>query len=209
MVDVQKFKDEEALGYQIDIVGRNVQVTEAMKNYAWEKLSKIERLHSKIMHVHATLDIQKLEHVVSLIIKFDHVQIKVQASSTDMYASIDEAIKRLQKLTRKWKSRIQEHNNKDLTSVDMQVNVIRRPYDEVEEFNAEIENGKKKESIPFFAAKVIDTEMQLLKVLTQDEALMKMELSGDHFLVYRGEEDRKLKVIYRRPDGNYGILLPE
>lgn len=48
-----------------------------------------------------------------------------------------------------------------------------------------------------------------LKELTREEALMKMELSRDAFLVYRSEEDRRLKVLYRRKDGNYGIIEPE
>ena len=57
--------------------------------------------------------------------------------------------------------------------------------------------------------KVIGMETRVLKILTTEEAMMKMDLSGDKFLVYRGEEDRKLKVIYRRDDGNYGIIQTE
>ncbi|MCB1067823.1 MAG: sigma 54 modulation/S30EA ribosomal C-terminal domain-containing protein, partial [Simkania sp.] len=48
-----------------------------------------------------------------------------------------------------------------------------------------------------------------LKHLTLDEAVMKMELSDDHFMVYRSEEEQNLKVIYRRRDGSYGIIAPE
>lgn len=45
--------------------------------------------------------------------------------------------------------------------------------------------------------------------MTWDEAIMKLELSGDVFLVFRNEADRKINVIYRRGDGDLGILMPE
>jgi len=209
MVDKKKFAEEDAAGYRIDIIGRNVQVTEPMKNYAWDKLSKVERFHNHIMHVHVTLDIQKLEHICVLILKIDHLQIKAQASSTDMYASIDRAVDRLQNLLRRYKSRIQDHHKRALSIVDMQVNVLKRPIDELAEINAEIEEEVVRAKDLDFAPQLIGSETKPLKTLTIDEALMKMELSGDHFLIYRSEEDHKLKVLYRRTDGNYGLIQPE
>jgi putative sigma-54 modulation protein len=191
-------------------VGRSVQVTEAMKNYVRDKLSKIDRLHDHIMDIHVYLDIQRLEHVISILVKYEHFQIKVGASSTDMYASIDEAISRLQNKIRRWKGRIQDHNAKKLTVIDMNVNVLHRPYNLLEEINSDIEAEKiQKEKEAYQPPKVIGQEKMPLKILTNEEAIMKMELSGDPFLVFRGEEDRKLKVIFRREDGNYGLIFPE
>ena len=57
--------------------------------------------------------------------------------------------------------------------------------------------------------KIIGNDTRSMKFLTAEEAVMKMELSDDPFMIFRGEEDRKLKVIYRRNDGNYGLILPE
>lgn len=205
MVDKNKFAEEEALGYRIEIFGKHVHVTDAMKNYMWDKLVKVERFHNHIIDVHVTLDIEKLDHIVTILVKFDHIKINASATTTDMYVSIDKAVDRLNTLLLKWKDRIQEHHRKKLSEVDMQVNVIRRPYDELEEINAEIEAS----AMRFKAPQLISTEKKPLKTLTVDEALMKMDLSGDHFMVYRSEEDHKLKVIYLRSDGNYGILLPE
>lgn len=208
MVDKHKFEEEESLGYNISIVGRNIQVTEAMKNYAWEKLAKVERLHAHIMDLHMTLDIQKLEHVCTIVTKFDHFKVKVQASSNDMYASIDKAIDRLQMKLRRWKERIQEHTQKKLNVVDLKVNVLQRPYNEIEEYNAEIEAAEK-QKMSSVLPKIIGTETRALKTLTADEAVMKMDLSDDNFLIFRNEIDRKLNVIYRRSDGNYGVILVE
>jgi putative sigma-54 modulation protein len=202
--------EEEGSAYRVEIIGRNVQVTEAMKNYALNKLSKIEEFHRHIMHVHVTLDIQKLEHVCTIIAKFNHFNVKAMASSSDMYVSIDKAVHRLENKIRKWKSHIEDHQRKKLSVVDMQVNVIRRPYDELEEINSEIEaKAVAATQTAFFPPQVMGTETIPLKTLTTEEALMKIDLNGDTFLVYRSEEDRKLKVMYRRKDGHYGIIQPE
>ena len=92
----------------------------------------------------------------------------------------------------------------------MQVNVLQRPYDEVDEINAAIEAiNVKKETDKLKPPKIIGTETKPLKMLTVEEAVMKMDLSGDHFLLFRCEEDQKLKVLYRRTDGHYGLIQPE
>jgi putative sigma-54 modulation protein len=193
--------------YEIDIVGRHVQVTEAMKQHAREKLLKMERFHDHIMYIHVTMDIEHLNHVVTCIVKFDHFKIKAQGSSTDMYVSIDLAVDRLQKQMRRWKSRIQDHRNRQAVIVQAPVSLVERPYSDIDEYNAEIElqNREHEASHP----KVIGQKTRALKTLTMQEAMMKMELSKDAFLVYRSEEDRKLKVMYVRKDGNYGIIQPE
>jgi putative sigma-54 modulation protein len=210
MVDKKKFQDEDALGYRVDIVGKNIQVTEPIRTYLWDKLSKIERFHQHIMHVHVTLEIQKLEHVCAVVLKIDHTQVKVAANSTDMYVSIDRAIERLDHLLARYKSRLQDYHKKKLSAIDMQVNVLHRPYNELAEINAAIDAANGKKAMEGFAThKIIGTETKPLKMLTLDEAVMKMDLSGDQFLIFRSEEDQKLKVMYRRNDGNYGLIQPE
>jgi putative sigma-54 modulation protein len=211
MVDKEKFEEQEAaLGYRLTLMGRNVYVTEAMKSYAADKLAKIDRFHNHVMDLHVTLDIQKLDHSCVIILIFDHFRVKVSASSTDMYASIDKAVDKLQSKIRRWKSRIQDHHKKALSATDMQINVLQRPFDGLDEINDEIEiNNKKSLADEYRAPKIIGADTRPLKMLTTEEAIMKMELSDDNFMIFRGQEDQKLKVIYRRRDANYGIILPE
>ncbi len=210
MVDVSKFEAEDAEGYKLTIFGKSVLVTEAMKNYLRDKLSKLERFHGHKLEVHVIMDIQRIEHVVVIVAKFDTFKIKVSADSTDMYPSIDEAVYRLQQKIRRWKDRIRDHHAKKLTATDITVNVLRHPYNVLEEINSDIEQvTKKAQDDVYQTPHVIGSEKLPLKVLTSEEAVMKMDLSGDHFLVFRSEEDQKLKVIYRRNDGHYGLILPE
>jgi putative sigma-54 modulation protein len=210
MVAKNKFKEEDELGYRVDIVGRNIEITDPIRAYIFDKLAKIERFHNHIMHVHLTLEIQKVDHSCIIILKIDHTQVKCRADSSDMYASIDRAIDRLQSLLSRYKSRIQDHHKKKLSVIDMKVNVLHRPFSEVEDINAEIEEvNTEKRVAAYTPPKVIGNEVRPLKMLTTDEAVMKIELSGDNFLIFRNEEDQKLKVLYRRTDGHYGLIQPE
>lgn len=208
MVDKEKFAEEEALGYNIYITAKNFQLTDPMHKHIWDKLAKIERYHSNIMDVHVTLEIQRVEHVCVITCFFNHFKVKVEARSTDMYASIDRAITKLQKLFRKWKKKIQDYQSRSLKTIDMSVNVYRRPpMDPTEEVNEEIEAENLKN---WMAGKVLATESQVLKTLTTEEAIMKMELSQDPFMLFRDEADKKLKLIYRREeDEHYGIIQAE
>lgn len=203
MVDKSKFVEEENLGYNIFIVGKNFQITDSERKYVWDKLSKIDRLHQHIYNVYVTLEIQKLEHVVSMLIRFDNFKVKVEARTTDMYASIDKAIDKMQNLFRRWKDKIQHYQNKSSSVVDIKVNVHKRPYDEIADYNADIEASKEDVLLP---GKVIESGMCKLKILTTNEAIMKMELSSDNFMLYRDEVDQNLKVIYKKDEKNYGIL---
>jgi putative sigma-54 modulation protein len=206
MVDKKKF---EAEGYNINVVGRNIHVTEAMKNHALEKLAKIERFNNHIMDVQVTLDAQKLEHSCMIVMKFDHFKVTAHAITSDMYVAIDQAIERIQRQLRRWKDKMHDLSKKKMSIGEMQVNILMRP-DEITEYNEEMEvELSEKRQKELFPGKVIGKKSLPLKTLTQDEAVMKMELSGDPFLVFRAEEDQKLKVIYRRDDGNYGIIRPE
>jgi putative sigma-54 modulation protein len=211
MVDKAKFTEQEqALGLRINILGRNVFVTDSMKDHALEKLSKIERFHNHIMDIHVTMDVQKMEQSVIIMLHLDHFRVKVSASSTDMYASIDKAVEKLQAKIRRWKSRIQDHHQKARKVVDMQISVLKRPFTDVDYINEaiEIENAAQ-EMEEYQAPTIIGTDSRPMKVLTTEEAIMKMELSDDGFMLFRCEEDHKLKVIYRRKDGHYGLILPE
>lgn len=197
--------------FNIHVTGRHVHVTEAMKSHVIDKLSKLEKFNEKIIEVHVTMDIQKLDHKIVIVMKFDHFKIKVQAISPDMYASIDKAVTKLQARIVKYKDRIKVHQAKGLHVVDMNVNVLKSPEDEaIDELNDSIEDeNRRRLEDQFQMGSIVRTESRPLKILTYEEALMKMELSMDHFLVFKNEEDLKLRVIYRREDGNYGVIEPE
>ena len=199
-----KFEGQE---YNLSIIGKHLQITDAIRNYVFEKLSKIEKIADRIIDVAVTLDAQKLEQSCSILMNFIHFHIKVSASTDNMYSAIDKASDRAISLVRKYKGKLQSHRFKDLTSVDIHVNVIEPLKDDLKAINDDIiaetalRNAEASE-----LHKVVAKETMPLKTLTQDEAVMKMEITEAPFLIFRSEEDQKMKVIYRRDDRNYGLV---
>ena len=191
--------------YKIAILGKNIEITTPIREYIEEKVHKLEKIAHHILEIDVRLDIQKLNHLVDIVIKFSHFKIKVHAVTENMYSAIDKAFERMNAKLRKWKDRIQDHHAKGVSATEMEINVLERggnDEDIIEENNLTL---AKQYDLP----KVIKTKTRSLKMLRLDEAVMKMELSDDHFLVYRSEEEQMLKVIYRRRDGSYGIISPE
>jgi putative sigma-54 modulation protein len=194
-------------GYNISIVGKHIQITDAIRNYVWEKLDRVERIADHIIDVNVILDAQKLEHSCSILMNFIHYHIKVSASTDNMYSAIDRATDRLIKLIRRYKTKLQSHRFKDLTTVDIHVNVIQPLSDNLKAINDDIEaENALREENRFKLHEIVAKETMKLKTLTQDEAVMKMEIAEEPFLIFRAEEDQKIKVIYRRKDENYGLV---
>lgn len=198
--------------YAVTVVGRNVLVTDSMKDYAMSKVSKIERFSHRIIEVLVTMDVQKLEHRVDIIAKVDNVRLKSSASSTDMYASIDKAVNKLTIQLRRYKTRITDHHQAPThEQLAMNVNIF-KPLGEdvVLEFNEDIDaENARAQADSFNFHSIVSKETKPLRTLTHTEAIIKMELTGDSFMIFRCEEDRKIKVIYRRDDGNFGVIEPE
>lgn len=197
-------------GYNVSIHAKHFEATDAIRNYVFEKLDKVDRITDQVVDVVVTLDAQKLEYSCSILMNFIHFHIKVHAGTDNMYSAIDKCTDRLMRLVRKYKSKLQSHRFKDLTTVDIHVNVIQPLQDDLKMINDDIEaeTALRKEMATTIHP-IVARETMKLKTLTQDEAVMKMEIMGDAFLIYRSEEDQKLKVIYRRKDDNFGQILIE
>lgn len=197
-------------GWDVTVTGRNVLVTDAMKNYAIAKISKIDRFNHRVNQVNVTMDIQKLNHRVDILAKIDNLLFKSTSTTTQMYASIDEAVDKLTEQFRRYKSRITDHQAPSHEDVAMNVNVYGPHQEELLEVNDEIEAENNFKLVNSFKPHpIVKTESKPLRTLTHSEAILKMELSGEPFMIFRCEEDRKIKVIYRREDGNYGVVEPE
>jgi len=197
--------------YQITVTGRNVMVTDAMKSYAIEKIAKIERISTRIIDVHVTMDIQKLEQRVDVTMKVGHILIRSHAVGEDMYACIDKAVHKLESQFRRYKTKLQNHTARPLEMVDMRVNVFRAAGDmEIDDVNDAIEEENlRRIEEEFRPHDIVAEETMPLKQLTTEEAIMKMDLSGDSFLLFKNEVSRKLNLLYRRNDGHYGLVHPE
>lgn len=203
----QKFADYE---YPIQVVGRHLSVTEAMKSYAIEKLSKIEHFGGRILDATIVMDIQRQMHLVDFVLNVSNTVIKVSGQTKDMYASIDQAIDHLRAKLKRYIGRLHDHHNRGAHVIDLNVQMIQRMG--LEGINDAIEEKTLNDiEAALKPGQIVAMEKRPLKTLTTEEAIMKMDLAEAPFYVYRNERDRKLKVIYRCDDErHYGIIeLPE
>lgn len=198
-------------GYNVTVTGRHVLITDSMKDYALEKLTKIERFTDRVIDVAITMDIQKIDHRVDILIKVGHLTIKSQADTDNMYASIDKAVDKIQAQLRKYKQRLQDHQAHSHEEVEMMVNVLQSPEEEdLSIINDEIEaETYRRNHDQYRTPKVRKQETRPLKTISNSEAIMKLDLSGDKFLVFRDEGTRKICVMYRRTDGDFGVIQTE
>lgn len=193
--------------YSIAVIGKHIQITDAIRSYVFEKLAKIEKIADRIIDITVTLDAQKLEHSCSILINYNHFHIKVSASNDNLYSAIDKGSDRAINLIRKYKDKLHSYRFKDRTTVDIHVNVIQPLKDDLKAINDEIEaETAKRRAEELMLHQIVAKETMTLKTLTQDEAVMKMEITEEPFLIYKSEEDQKLKLIYRREDHNYGLV---
>jgi putative sigma-54 modulation protein len=198
--------------YNISVTGRHVVVTDAMKNYVFDKISKIEKFSDRIIDVVVTMEVVRHEQRVDIVIKVNNLQIKSQAVSSDMYASIDMAVNKLETQLLKYKNKLKDHqNHQRRNDFEIPVNILRSATeDELSIVNDEIESESRYRLLDkYLPHKIVSRKKIPLKTLTDGEAIMKLDLSGETFLIYRSEETQKLKVIYRRDDGDFGVIQPE
>jgi putative sigma-54 modulation protein len=199
-------------GYNIVITGRNhLELTDAIRDHVMERLSKLERYTERLIDVQVMLDIQKLNNRVDIVLKCGNYKIKGSGSSNDMYVSVDQAVHRIKEQLLKYKDKLQDHHARGVPAIEMNVNVIHSPQEEeLFDLNDQIDTENQRQLERHYRPhQVVKRESRPLKTLTLEEAVMKMELSGDPFLIYIAENDRKIKVIYLRKDGNYGIMEPQ
>jgi putative sigma-54 modulation protein len=193
--------------YRVVVEGKNITITNPIRDYVMERLSKVEKISTDIIDVVVKLEVHKLQHECSVVMRSSHLRMKVHASTDDLYSAIDKAFDKIRVQLRRWKTKIQDHHAKGVSAIDMEIQVFEhlahqdqeRDQDIVEENNASLDKGDGR-------PKIVRKKTRALKTLTLDEAWMKMDLTDDYFMVYRSEEDHTIKVIYRRRDGSYGVI---
>ena len=197
-------------GINIAVQGRHVELTDAIKDFVVDKVSKLDRFSSQIADINITLEVQKLEHRADIVMKVGHTLIKSHEIATDMYASIEQAFHRLERRLKCYMQKLKDHHAKPQSVIDMNVQIIERAPFDLDELNDAIEeenirNLEQNSGIP----KIVSNETKPLKTLTTDEAIMQLELSGNYFKIFINEQSNELEVVHRRNDGNYGVIQPK
>ena len=173
----------------IMIRGSKLEITEAMEAYAKEKLSKLEKYLDETEKAKATVLVKVRDYLnkVEVTIPLKSLILRAEVSNEDYYAAVDLVIDKLERQIRKNKTRIASNKKKELRDF---------AYNYIEELNDEDQQEEK-----IVKRKKID-----LKPMSEEEAILQMELLGHSFYLYKDAETNNPTVIYKRKDGDYGII---
>lgn len=183
---------------QIKITGRHIPVTEAIRAYAEEKISKISKIHDRedmtvdvILHVEKNPS-NKNKDVAEVTARMKGVVVRAEEAAPDMYAAIDLVSEKLERQMRKYKTKLMDRRNgKGAVRLgESGLPVI--PLDD-----AEVEGV------------LVRTKHVEAKPMSEEEAILQMELLGHDFFVFTHAELDVVSVMYRRMDGDYGMIQPQ
>lgn len=175
--------------------GRNVDVTDALRDYVESKLTRLDRFNGQITDARVTLTVRDVRDAsrrnrIEVQLNLPNGIIRAEEHNADMYAAIDKAGDVLERQLRKFKTKIMRHRND--APLDAEQPVQAASGDDVSDFNPEIVRQKRFDMRPMSA----------------EDAVTQMEALGHDFYVFMNMTTHSCGVVYRRKDGHYGLIEP-
>jgi putative sigma-54 modulation protein len=174
---------------RIIVSAKNMELTNALKNVVEKKLSKLDRYFDPIVEARATLSVEKNRQTIEVTIPFAGIVLRGEESNEDMYASIDLVVDKIERQIRKQKTKLAKRNH--MSALKFQF---------IPEVEPEEESGE---------PMIVRTKKFSFKPMSPEEAVLQMEMLGHSFFIYENADSEEINVVYKRKDGNYGLIEPE
>lgn len=180
--------------------GRNIEVTDYMREYVTKKVGRLERYLPQIGEVRADLNQNMTrsadDRFTAQITIWANGQIlRAEESTSDIFASVDATVDKISSQIRRFKGRRFDNKRRAAHAATREVEMVETAV--AEQVEAEEEPGY-----------IIRRKQFLVEPMEEEEALEQMELLGHDFFVFYNPHTSSVNVIYRRKDGNYGLLIP-
>ncbi len=181
----------------VNIRGKNIDVTPALKDYVEKKVSKVTKQFRTIGDISALMRVEKGDSVkgervgdcvVEISFPAGGVIFRAQETTKDMYSSIDLVIEKIERQIHKYKTKLMRGRYNNFREETPAVNAV--PAEEPE-------------------FKVVRSKRFIMRPMGVEEAIMQMNLLNHDFFVFFDDELEAVNVVYRRKDGDYGLLSPE
>ena len=172
----------------VTVTFRQVRPTEALRRHAETKAQRLQKFLHRPIDGHVVLSVLKHRHIAEFVVNADRMSFTATEETDDLYSAIDLAIAKLERQIAKriTKRKARKHDGAAVVPA------------------AEAEKGARRRRGP-----VIETERVTVKPMSVDEGVMQMNLLKKDFFLFKNAANDTLGVIYRRRDGNYGLIEPE
>lgn len=174
---------------EILVRGDKIAVTKAINDYITEKISKLEKYidNAESVRANVVIKVKNHEQKVEVTIPLKKFILRAEETQEDVYAAIDVIIDKIERQIRKNKTKLQSRKVKE--NKDIIVDFV----DEIDEDENKIVKRKKIE----------------VKPMSEEEAIIQMELLGHSFYLFKDANTSRATLIYKRADGNYGLIETE
>ncbi|MDK2847013.1 MAG: putative sigma-54 modulation protein [Desulfuromonadales bacterium] len=179
---------------QIAVTFRHMEASEALKTYLDEKISRVKKYIDEPIDAQVVLSVEKkIRHSAEVTLVAKGITIKSSDETNDMYAAIDGMVDKLERQLKRYKEKIKKHKpgSERMRQVEKTV------------YAAESIDEGSPEPV------IIRSQSFSVKPLSVEEAVMQMDLLNKTFLVFSDATTDEISVVYRRKDGNYGLIVPE
>ncbi len=174
---------------KLNIRGEKMTVTPAMKSYITEKLAKMDKYfeNPEEISTNVLVKVKGLEQIIEVTALTKRFTLRAEESNEDFYAAVDLVINKLERQIRKNKDR------------------LNRKYKNVEplEFNFSFEKEEEDEEN---TSEIVKRKNISMKPMDEEEAMLQIELLNHDFFVFKNIDEECVSVLYKRKDGNYGII---
>jgi len=174
---------------KFEYTGRHIDVTPALRSHVEEHFDRLEHLfdgdNSK---AHIIIEVERGKHRSEVIVKWRSEVLTATTSVEDMYKSLSQTIDKIEKQALKLKTKITDkhHKAKKVGTIPPKTEVKPAPG----------------------SPQIVDTRDYPVKPMTEEEAVLRLDEEENQFLVFRNAADERVSVIYKRKDGNYGLIQP-
>lgn len=173
-----------------NVRGKNIDITSAMEEKVIEKLSKLEKYFIVGDEIEAKVLIRVYNHgqKIEVTIPTEYVLLRAEDTAHDVYVAIDNVVEKLEIQIKKYKSRLSRKSKDHKMALN-----LAPAEDDVEDIEDVL----------------VKVKTIMPKPMDMEEAIMQMELIGHSFFMYRDLETNQVSVVYRRHDGDYGLIETE
>ncbi|MFN7131152.1 MAG: ribosome hibernation-promoting factor, HPF/YfiA family [Myxococcales bacterium] len=189
---------------QVNITFRGMESTDSLKNYTQERVEHISRYLDRAAEANVVLSLERYLHHADVTIHAGPFVLRGKHKGDDMYRSIEQAVDRIEKQARRYKSKMRtlkhrhaaHHNQEALEQIKVRHNIFVPPTSPEQEEAESWTQGPK----------IIKSNELIAHPMTVEEAVMELDLRHNDFLVFVNSQSKETCVVYRRDDGHYGLI---